>query len=78
MGPYDLKPTDKIERLLERLLNGEHTCKFDITQEEMFQLQELNRTIQEAKSVTRKRLVDAISGGIFALVVYAIVTWLRR
>lgn len=78
MRPYDLRRTDKVEKLLERLLEGDHPCKFDISQEEMYQLQDLNRTIQEAKSITRKRLVDAIGGGILALLIYGFVTWLKK
>lgn len=78
MRQYDLRRTDKVERLLERILNGKYPCKFDITKEEMYQLQDLNRTIQEAKSITRKRLVDAFGGGILALLIYGFVTWLKR
>jgi len=78
MKKYDAATTEKVEKLLERLLTDEHVCKFDITPTEMLQLQELNRTIQEARSLTRKRIVDVISGGIFTLLIYGLVSWLRR
>jgi predicted Holliday junction resolvase-like endonuclease len=68
---------EKIASLLQRILKNQHTCKFTITQEEMFQLQELNKTIQEAKQATRKRLVDVICGALGVVILYGLIEWIR-
>ena len=78
MDTADRRRTEQLEELLNKILTTGHVCRFEITTEEMFQLRDLNRTIQEAKRATRKRLVDAVCGALGVVVLYGLIEWLRK